>query len=548
MNKRSLFIYLVIGATALLVLVTAFNRRFLSPRAAAGTPEFTVSAEPATLIKGENGALIISVNPNGKSFNTFALEATYSANDLAPQGATLEESVEWLYAGQFQVAKATITEEPNGVRRVRLEAALLQNSIGGATAVPLLKIKVRTLNPSATTTTIAWNMQALALYNGSQSVPVSAVNGVIPLSSGGSGISDPTTASLSITTNKTTYTPGETVELKVHILSGTPPATGTLSNFASTDVFINYTDGSIAPHVVNNKLRVESPFSTEDIIATVNEQEKLISLAIPFLDDAGQKKAIDKSQPIATIYFTPKQGVDQNGKTESFTIATSSKVYLDSRQNVYTRSLEGTNTTQTVSFASSTVTPDPSTPELTFTIRLQGIAAGGTPPTTTTLPVVLTAAGGGLEEPKSFTTQITWQAEGGVWQGTQSLTGVPFSDKPYSFYLKGPKHLRKRICALNTPQTSGADDDARCNSPLIVLSNPTTTADWSEIRLLVGDLPPQNGVLNPADAFIMRNSLLSQDPDAIGKADLNYDGVVNANDTSLFLESMQRKYDEDIIE
>ncbi|PJE63466.1 hypothetical protein COU89_03155, partial [Candidatus Roizmanbacteria bacterium CG10_big_fil_rev_8_21_14_0_10_45_7] len=126
-----------------------------------------------------------------------------------------------------------------------------------------------------------------------------------------------------------------------------------------------------------------------------------------------------------------------------------------------------------------------------------------------------------------------------------ALEGVPLGTEPYSIYLKGPKHLRKRICTLAPAE---ADAERSCDTPQIIINAAAVSANWSPIRLLVGDLAPQDGVLNTIDVAKMRSSVLSQDADAVSDADLNYDGVVNGTDVSLFLESMQRKYDDEIIE
>ncbi|PJE63465.1 hypothetical protein COU89_03150, partial [Candidatus Roizmanbacteria bacterium CG10_big_fil_rev_8_21_14_0_10_45_7] len=92
------------------------------------------------------------------------------------------------------------------------------------------------------------------------------VNGTIPFAAATPPTTD-VTASIHIASDKTNYTPGETVALKVFLRSGTPPDTGTLSNFVSSDIVIRYTDNGITPQMTGGALQVESPFQAG--IATV---------------------------------------------------------------------------------------------------------------------------------------------------------------------------------------------------------------------------------------------------------------------------------------
>ena len=113
----------------------------------------------------------------------------------------------------------------------------------------------------------------------------------------------------------------------------------------------------------------------------------------------------------------------------------------------------------------------------------------------------------------------------------------------YTLYVKGPRHLQKKIC-VNTP-TETAIGTYRCSNGIIILSATENTFDLSKIMLLVGDLPKQDGVVDSYDTSYIRQSLGSILIKDLDTADVNRDGIVDTQDMSLVIQALNVKYDEE---
>ncbi len=135
--------------------------------------------------------------------------------------------------------------------------------------------------------------------------------------------------------------------------------------------------------------------------------------------------------------------------------------------------------------------------------------------------------------------------EDGVWVGKVDFDpGDGFvSGDDYYIFVKGPKHLQKKVCSLKpTEFYPGA---YRCEGNVgVTLTAGEHTVDMSSIYLLVGDLPDQDGVVNAYDISLVRNLLGKTDADSLSKADVNYDGVVDTQDFALIQASLSVKYDD----
>ena len=133
----------------------------------------------------------------------------------------------------------------------------------------------------------------------------------------------------------------------------------------------------------------------------------------------------------------------------------------------------------------------------------------------------------------------------GIWSGTVNLTDVS-AGSGYSLYIKGPKHLSKRICDPNPSETSPAT--YRCANGALTLQGGANTFDFSNVYLLSGDLPEQdsaqNGIVDAYDLSFVRLNLGSRDMKVLSIADLNLDGIIDSQDYSLVIASLNVKYDE----
>ena len=67
---------------------------------------------------------------------------------------------------------------------------------------------------------------------------------------------------------------------------------------------------------------------------------------------------------------------------------------------------------------------------------------------------------------------------------------------------------------------------------------------FSGVYMLVGDLPPQNGIVNAYDLTLIIKLLDRSDDQSVNIADLNLDKNVGAIDQSLVISALSHKLDE----
>jgi len=131
----------------------------------------------------------------------------------------------------------------------------------------------------------------------------------------------------------------------------------------------------------------------------------------------------------------------------------------------------------------------------------------------------------------------------GTWTGSVTFENVP-SYFAGTIYIKGPKHIKKKICS-NSPKEPVAGG-YRCSAfELLNLKNGENNLDFSNVILLAGDLPIQNGVVDAVDLAFIRQTLSNQDAEKLQRGDLNLDGIIDTQDFSLVLSALGFKYDEE---
>lgn len=159
-----------------------------------------------------------------------------------------------------------------------------------------------------------------------------------------------------------------------------------------------------------------------------------------------------------------------------------------------------------------------------------------------TLPVKVILIG---PQGSSQSKTVTFSAdEKGVWTGKTTFTSIP--GQGFAVLVKGPKHIQKKICVAEPTET--APGSYRCTTGAISLAETNgiyTNLDFSKIRLLVGDLPQQDGIVDSYDISFIRNNLGKTDPAVLAIADLNLDGIVDSQDYSLLIATLSVKYDEE---
>lgn len=196
-------------------------------------------------------------------------------------------------------------------------------------------------------------------------------------------------------------------------------------------------------------------------------------------------------------------------------------------------------TATTVPTATKTPTPSPSpTPNATLSLKLRFQGIQSAPAGVKQVVQITVASKTGVKA----VGRGEVLASGAIWIGDVPLS-LPGAGE-YRVYIKGPKHIQKRIC-IAAPEESlpGA---YRCQEDkLLTLKLGKNQFDWSKITLMSGDIPPQDGVINSADLSYIKNNIGSKDPTVLEKADINLDGIVDAQDYSLVVASLAIKYDEE---
>lgn len=195
--------------------------------------------------------------------------------------------------------------------------------------------------------------------------------------------------------------------------------------------------------------------------------------------------------------------------------------------------------------ASNTPVPQPSnTPggtgnaSLNMKLKFQGIPKKPTNSSAETVQIKLRAEGSNT--PTTATGTFT-PDDAGVYNGTVSMNVTPGSN--YTLYVKGPRHLQKKICVNNPVET--ATGTYRCGRGQVTISAGTNSLDLTKVLLLVGDLPAQDGIVDAYDTSFIRQSFGSTDIGKLAVGDLNRDGIIDTQDMSLVIQSLNVKYDDE---
>ncbi len=193
----------------------------------------------------------------------------------------------------------------------------------------------------------------------------------------------------------------------------------------------------------------------------------------------------------------------------------------------------------------STPTPAPTTvaqnPNVTLDmkVRLQGVV---TQPKEAyrqqTMKILVQSTDKSFREEQAISFTVNGEA---LWVGSMKIVNVPTS-KTFNIYIKGTKHLQRKICTLAPTETVPGQYD--CSSGQITLKEGTNVVDMSKIFVLAGDIPIQNGIVDSVDVIYVRKNLGVTSPAVLSRADFNLDGIVDTQDYTLAVTALGFKYDE----
>ena len=197
--------------------------------------------------------------------------------------------------------------------------------------------------------------------------------------------------------------------------------------------------------------------------------------------------------------------------------------------------------------------PSEGSVSLNLKLKFQGVMKEPSNANQRTMKVRIKVAGGNLSSPVSVGADFTLtnnknsNTDALIWEGTVNLPAQVTPGQKYYLLIKGPKHIQKKICD-NTPSET-TDGSYRCQGErTITFSSGQNNLDFSKIYLLGGDLPVnglQNGVVDSLDTSYIRNNLGKTDSDVISVADINLDGIIDAQDWSTVIYALSVKTDEE---
>ena len=133
----------------------------------------------------------------------------------------------------------------------------------------------------------------------------------------------------------------------------------------------------------------------------------------------------------------------------------------------------------------------------------------------------------------------------GKWTGSVSFNAPAGSG--YIVYVKGEKHLQKKVCDQMPQESTLGPGTYNCRDGKITLNSGGNNLDFSGILNLYGDLPvggSQDGVINALDSSYIRNNLGSTDPEVLAICDGNLDSRCDTQDWSMLIMALSIKGDE----
>lgn len=207
-----------------------------------------------------------------------------------------------------------------------------------------------------------------------------------------------------------------------------------------------------------------------------------------------------------------------------------------------TRPPSPTNTQTPGATRTPTPTQAPTVPSslvtLDMNIRLQGVTSK--PKNASPISILFTISNSTFTDSKPVLFNFE---ENGTASATVSYQS-PIQGENYVISLKGPKHRKVTFCT-RAPQEE-REGSYSCEGGAISITAGINTFDFSEVVMLAGDLPEQNGVIDSKDVIFIRNNLGSTEASKIETADLNYDGIIDTQDFSLVIAALGSKYDEQL--
>lgn len=181
---------------------------------------------------------------------------------------------------------------------------------------------------------------------------------------------------------------------------------------------------------------------------------------------------------------------------------------------------------------------------LNLKLKFQGITAKPAD-SKNMMNVKFTLSGDGIATPLVKSGSFVSDASG-VWSGKVGFDLTAPAGKKYMLYIKGPRHVQKKICQ-NAPSETAAGT-YKCSAEAITLTTGENALDFSKVLQLSGDIygpdKGQDGIVNAIDISYVKNNLTKTAADILSFCDINLDNKCDTQDYSLIISALSIKSDE----
>lgn|SRR3989344_37898 len=512
----------------------------IRPRAVAGVPSLSFVLEPGTVNSGDNFDLVLKVNPNNASFYAFELYAGFDPGKVEFQDNTnLSQNI----TSPYLLANAAVDNANNIVTVLGTRTG---SPFSGSVDQEIARVKVRVKAGASGDMNFSWSTNTKLGSN----IQTDKVNGTFTIGAGqqtGAILSIDIPSAINGAAQK-----GQNADTQIFLNTNN-------AQVKATDVILFYDDARLTFQNVmdlaqNIEINPNSGFSTQLAIKTVDPVAKKITIGL-----AAPTTPVQNSSDVllATIRFVVKPSAP-DGMVDLIPDSIST-VYDLQTQNILgcrggyhllvgqvtatatpTPPVGATDTPTPPIGGTITPTPTlgPNQSALNLRLKFQGILSSPNQAQNLSVKVLVNSVS--LSVNQTVASDFTVDANG-IWSGRPVFDNVqPGSD--YKVFIKGPKHLQKRICEGSPQETFPGTYN--CENGALSLNYGENNLDFSNIFLLVGDVPVQDGVVNSYDISLIRNNIGSTDPAVLALVDLNLDGIVDSQDYSLIIAALSVRTDE----
>ena len=563
MNKNSSNSKFKFSGTLLLLLLTLlagalflYRKIGIKPKAAPGVPILSYAVDPTPLASGQNFDLILKVNPNGASFYAFELYTSFDSTKVEFQNAADPAQN---ISSSYLLVKSEVDSVNNLITIVGTRTG---SPFSGSSDLPIARVKMRVKAGVSGDVVFNWGNNTKLGSN----IAIEKVDGTFTI--GGGGMTAPYLVIDIPSVINSTAQRGQNVDTQILLNTND-------KQVKSTDIILFYDDTRLTFQntvdlAQNIEINPASGFDTQLAIKNVDPSTKKIAIALQTQTPVQSNTDI----VLATIKFVVK--LDAPDGLVELVPETTSTIYDLQTQNILAcvggyKLTVGQSVSITPPGPSDTPGPSPTpgpsetpgpsptpgpsetpgpspTPTisaqsvvLNLKLKLQGILTLPNQPNNLAFKVTVNSIRRSIT--RSIITDFSVD-NNAVWSGQAVFNGLP-SASDYKIYTKGPKHLQKRICERFPQETFPGIYN--CEDGAISLKPGTYNLDFTGIFQLVGDLSPQDGVVNSYDISLVRNNIAvagSYDPAILDIADLNLDGIVDSQDYSLVIAALSIRSDE----